>query len=135
VLVASGIPLGYQWSFNQTNAFLTEPNALLTLTNAQLADSGVYSVVVTNAYGSVTSSLANLTVYLTAAAVLNGPVALAGNQVQFTIGGVAGFKYAVEASTNLADWVRVVTNTSPFVFVDAQAGNYGQRFYRAVYLP
>src|ERR1035437_452482 len=54
-------PLIYQWQWNGSSI----PNATGTsfsIPNAQTADSGSYSLVVTNAYGAATSSLAMLTV-------------------------------------------------------------------------
>ncbi len=60
-------PLNYQWRFNGNNlansgrvSGATSTN--LTITGVQLADAGNYTVVVTNAYGAVTSSVAVLTV-------------------------------------------------------------------------
>ena len=53
-------PLSYQWLFNGTNIF----GAMQTnysRTNVQAADTGNYSVIVTNSAGSVTSSVAGLT--------------------------------------------------------------------------
>lgn len=53
-------PLGYQWLFNGSNIFgATQTN--YTRTNVQAADAGNYSVIVTNFAGSVTSSVAVLT--------------------------------------------------------------------------
>ena len=59
-VVASGSKsLSYQWWLNGTN--LPGANkASLTITNAQLPDSGNYFVIVTNVYGSITSSVASL---------------------------------------------------------------------------
>ena len=54
-------PLSYQWFFNVTNAVGSNTN-ILTLTGAQAANAGSYSVVVTSAYGAVTSSVATLIV-------------------------------------------------------------------------
>ena len=61
--VAAGgtAPLGYQWMFNGTN-LAGAVNATLMLTNLQAAEAGSYTVLVTNAYGSVLSSNAVLTV-------------------------------------------------------------------------
>jgi len=59
---ASGTsPLDYQWWFNGSNAVGNNAN-LLTITNAQTSQGGTYSVVITNSAGSVTSSVAMLTV-------------------------------------------------------------------------
>lgn len=58
-------PLGYQWRFTGTNLPGATSNSY-TRTNAQLADAGNYTVVITNASGSITSDVAALTV--------NGPL-------------------------------------------------------------
>ena len=60
-------PLGYQWCFNGSpispNARVSgTTNATLIISNAQFADIGSYSVVVSNPFGSVLSSSASLTV-------------------------------------------------------------------------
>ena len=59
---ATGVPLpSYQWQLNGTNVSgATGPT--LTIANTQLADAGIYTVVVTNGSGSVTSSPATLAV-------------------------------------------------------------------------
>jgi hypothetical protein len=66
--------------------------------------------------------------------VLGSPV-VAANLVQFTVTGVAGNSYAVDASTNLtaAGWVPVLTNQSPFTFKDTNTSP--QRFYRVRSVP
>ncbi|HEV2392999.1 MAG TPA: immunoglobulin domain-containing protein, partial [Verrucomicrobiae bacterium] len=56
-------PLGYQWYFNQTNSLLDQTNESLALSNIMVSQSGLYEVVVTNAYGSITSAPAQLTVF------------------------------------------------------------------------
>ncbi|MGD0651989.1 MAG: M4 family metallopeptidase [Verrucomicrobiia bacterium] len=62
VVVANGKPpLSYQWSFNGTNLD-GMTSASLTLTNVQFSQAGNYAVLVTNAFGSVISSNAVLTV-------------------------------------------------------------------------
>jgi uncharacterized repeat protein (TIGR01451 family) len=62
-VIADGAPpLFYQWRFNAT-PIAGATNATLLLTNIQLTDAGNYSVVVSNQYGSVTSTLAELIVF------------------------------------------------------------------------
>jgi hypothetical protein len=58
-----------------------------------------------------------------------------GGQFSFQVTGIAGAKYAVEASSDLTRWSSVQTNTSPFTFQDGMTNGVGQRFYRATFLP
>ena len=57
--------LSYQWLFN-SNPLAGATNNLLVITNVQAGNAGNYQVVVANAYGSVTSSVALLTVLVPA---------------------------------------------------------------------
>ena len=60
---ADGIaPLSYQWQLNGTN-LTASTNAVLNLTNITASQAGEYTVVVSNSFGTVTSSAAVLTVY------------------------------------------------------------------------
>ena len=61
VYVLAAVPLAYQWTFNGTNLPYAT-NATLTLTNVSLSNSGTYSVLANNPFGSVVSSNAVLTV-------------------------------------------------------------------------
>jgi len=54
-------PLSYQWRFRGTN-LNGATSSLLSLSDVQSSDAGTYSAVVSNAFGSVTSSNAVLTV-------------------------------------------------------------------------
>jgi len=47
--------LGYQWQFNQKN-ISGATNSSYSITNAQLANAGPYSVLITNSVGSITAS-------------------------------------------------------------------------------
>ena len=62
--VAAGgtAPLAYQWYFNQTNAIVNATNASLALSGLSAGQSGGYSVVITNSFGSITSAVAVLRV-------------------------------------------------------------------------
>lgn len=61
-LAQGGMPLHYQWFFNRTNPLpgATDPRFLLN--NLAPADSGNYTVVVTNTFGSITSAPAAVVV-------------------------------------------------------------------------
>jgi hypothetical protein len=134
-VVADGTaPLNYQWSFNGTNLG-GATNVTLMLTNVTADQAGVYSVTITNMAGSVTSSNAVLSVYATTAATLNGCSFACDNGFLFQVAGIPGFNYAVQVSTNLIDWVSLITNASPFCFTDANATNSPQQFYRTFYVP
>lgn len=62
-VVANGEqPLFYQWYFNGTNAIAAATNASLTIQNISLNSDGLYSVVITNAIGTITSQNAALRV-------------------------------------------------------------------------
>jgi hypothetical protein len=62
--------LRYQWYFNTNTALANATNASVTITSAQFTNTGFYSVVVTNSYGAITSSFAELTV--SASVITNG---------------------------------------------------------------
>jgi len=53
----------------------------------------------------------------------------------FNLTGTPGAFYVVEVSTNLVNWVPVLTNPAPFNFVDSNAAKFSRRFYQAVPLP
>jgi len=82
-------PLAYQWHFNGTNL----PGATastLSLSNVQTNQAGLYSATVTNAFGSVDSTSATLSVFVPPA-ISTQPVpqtVLAGQSVSFFV--VAG---------------------------------------------
>ena len=53
-------------------------------------------------------------------------------QFTFNVSGAITYPYVVQSSTNLINWVSLQTNTSPFTFVDTNANQFSQRFYRTV---
>jgi hypothetical protein len=133
VIAGGGTPLSYQWQFNSTN-LVGATNTTLTLNDTTTNQTGAYSVTVTNAVGTVTSSNAVLSVYSSAAPTMNTASFSGSTGFQFQVAGVPGFNYAVQASTNLVDWISLITNTSPFSFTDTNTPGFQQRFYRSIYL-
>jgi hypothetical protein len=84
--------------------------------------------------GATVSSVNNsirTTGYPTPAATLTAAVQ-PGGKFKVSVNGVPGYRYEIQASTNLMDWIPLQTNTAPFVFVDPDAGKFQQRFYRTV---
>jgi hypothetical protein len=55
---------------------------------------------------------------------------------RFSLNGLWGDNYVVQASTNLTNWVSISTNAIPacgfVVVVDPNSTNFSRRFYRAV---
>ena len=88
VVGAQGVPmLNYQWFFG-VNPIAGQTNSDLVLTNVLPSQAGFYSVVVSNAYGSVTSSNALLTVLTYPPTITSQPgnVAIyAGSNATFTV--------------------------------------------------
>jgi hypothetical protein len=135
-----GLATNRCWFLNQSNliASTVGTNSSLSLTNVQLTDSGIYSVVVTNLFGAVTSAPAILFVYTNTAqlaAQLAAPANPSNGQFQFSIAGVTGFNYAVQVSSNLVNWVSLQTNVVPFGFTDTNMNLAPHRFYRSVIVP
>ncbi len=127
-ITAAGTGLNYQWMYNSNN-IATATNAVLTLNNVTTVQAGTYYVTVSNSAGSTNSPPASLTVYSTTAATLT-PVSPVTGQFALCVSGVTNYQYVVQASTNLVNWVSVQTNTAPFTFVDSNASQFNQRFYR-----
>ena len=110
-------PLAYQWRFNGTNlAGATGTN--LTLANVQLTNAGNYAVVVTNNYGSVTSAVASLTVWVppTITSQPQSQTNITGTTASFhiTATGTAALGYQwQQGGVNLANGGRVTGALSP----------------------
>ena len=86
VAAAGAAPLNYQWQFNGTN-LSGATSTSLTLTGVQPANTGSYTVVVTNSAGLVTSAVAVLTV-LVPPTITTQPLsqnATQGASVTFTV--------------------------------------------------
>lgn len=60
--VSGTAPLSYQWYYNTNTVISGATTNSLSLGAADLAESGTYQLIVTNLYGSATSSLASVTV-------------------------------------------------------------------------
>ena len=127
--------LAYQWRFNGTNIAGANSSSYTRL-NAQVVHAGNYSVVVTNVSGSVTSSVAALTLTPTLPLQFTSIARLLDGRVTLGINGEAGFNVQLRTSTNLTTW-SVLTNLSnpsgSFSFTDAPPVNVLNQFYRALY--
>jgi Pro-kumamolisin, activation domain/Immunoglobulin I-set domain len=138
-VMATGSPtLAYQWQINGTNltdggSIAGSSTAALSVNPADATNAGSYDVVVANAYGSVTSSVATLNVVFS----FQSAVQNSDGSVSFTWLTTPGVPYQVQYTTNLAltNWINLgpaivasnsVTTASDTNDVDPQ------RFYRII---
>jgi len=112
---------------------IAAPGPTLVLNNVGGSNAGAYDLVVSNPYGSVTSSVINLTVVLQPlrAVLADGP----GVQLQFQ--GAPGVSYVLEAAPSFTPpviWSPVVTNAADasgnWIFTDTNAPSNAARYYR-----
>jgi GH25 family lysozyme M1 (1,4-beta-N-acetylmuramidase) len=73
VAFAAGTSYTLQWTFNGTNTISGATNATYTITDAQLANAGNYTVTISNSAGTVTSSQGYLSVL---SPIMNSPAAI-----------------------------------------------------------
>ena len=87
VTATGSTPFSYQWFFDG-GSLASATASSYTVANAQSSNAGSYSVIVTNAYGMQTSSVATLTVILPP--IINSEpasqLAAVSNSVSFTVG-------------------------------------------------
>jgi uncharacterized delta-60 repeat protein len=111
-------PMFYQWF--KAGAALTDGGSIsgsagqtLTLNGVLGTDAGAYAVVITNSFGSVTSSVATLTVILAPPQNFLAQPSADGLSLQFT--GSPNYPYILQSTTNLVPplaWQSVLTNLS-----------------------
>ena len=134
---ASGsAPLIYRWYFNtNTPLFSASAVAALSLTNVTPQSAGFYAVLITNAYGSVTSSVASLTIVIP---LVSNIVSGVNGSVTLNFIGLPNATTRIWANTNLAlpsGWQPIFTNTTTlpngtWQFTDTNTAGYPLRFYR-----
>jgi uncharacterized delta-60 repeat protein len=128
-------PLNYQWMVNGT-PIPGATNSHLGLNSARLSDSGgTFTVVVTNAAGSITSFPATLTVLdisKITPPTMTSPT-LGPNGFTFQFSWPQGLAYVVLASSDLVNWTPIaadVAQSNTVFFTDPVAPNSSSRFYR-----
>lgn len=110
----------------------------LTISNATPADAGSYTLTVSNAVGSVTSSNATLLVLGNVVPVtldiVTSALGMTAKGFNVQLSGPSGSNYVIEASTDLQNWAPISTNAAPsgkVSYTDTAATNFPSRFYRA----
>jgi hypothetical protein len=136
VSASSTVPINYQWYFNQDFPIEGTVFSALTLPDVTPQSAGGYSVVITNAFGSITSSVASLTVVTPLISnIVNGT----NGRVTLNFTGLPNTTTRLWATTNLtlpASWQPVYTNTTTttngtWQFIDTNAAGYPVRYYRS----
>jgi hypothetical protein len=125
VMTAGTAPLAYQWMFENQN-LPGATNATLTVSNAQAANEGIYSVTVQNAVGSVVSGPILVRVEPAAPAIVSGPASLAvpaATNVVFSVVGAGSQPMSYMWFFNGAP-IAAATG-SQYSISDAQAWNAG----------
>ncbi len=127
VSASGSVPLSYQWYFNTNTLIGGATTNLLTITNAQAINAGAYSVIITNTAGSVTSSIATLTVTDAPPTIAIQPQnqsISAGGNTTFSVSasGTAPLTYQWYFNTNTVI-PSATTNTLPII--NAQSSNAG----------
>ena len=115
VVGASGAePLRYQWLFNSTAPVAGATNSALTIALVQPGDAGSYSVVITNLFGSVTSSPAPLRVLLPPKVVSqpSSQTLTPGQAVGFVVGAIGETPLAYQWFFNLIVPIPNATNST-----------------------
>jgi hypothetical protein len=135
-VAATGPALAYQW---QKNGFdLPAANSTTyTIQTTTTNDSGNYRTIITNANGSVTSSVARLTVGLPPQTLSVNTGAGEGIHLQMT--GTPDYPYVLESATNLMPpvvWQSLLTNNADsngvWSFTDTNTASFQQRYYRVM---
>jgi uncharacterized repeat protein (TIGR03803 family) len=135
-LSASGA-LSCQWQFD-ANDIANATNDTLSRTNVQITNAGYYQAIVTNVNGATTSAVVTLSItnvplsFVTSASAAQ----YSAGQFAFTLTNLTGQgTLVIEASSDLRQWTPIFTNPPAYgtlPFIDANAGAYTDRFYRAV---
>jgi hypothetical protein len=123
--------LNYQWYFNGVPIDVAT-NATLDFTSIQPTNAGLYSVVVSSPYGTITNAAYQV--------IVNPANVSLGFYPGLTITGVEGYSYIIQSSTNLENtngWLTLtnLTLTQPVQLwidttVDASSPFNQQHFYQ-----
>ena len=136
--VSGSQPLSYQWWFNGNPLATAGLTNRLQLDNVSTNDSGSYQLVLTNAVGSVTSSVARLTILVNGASsapylwLLNHDPS-GGDGIMIAL--ESGRNYRVQSSTDLTSWTDVtnfLSHSSLVVFTNSNFENLPSLYYRVV---
>jgi len=133
-LTAAGLSptadLTFQWLLNGL-VISGQTRSNLVHQSLEASHAGTYKAVLRNFAGSVTGTVATVTV--ATPVQLTAAIELSNSAPMLHLSGVPGRGYVIESSSNLTQWAPLHTNSStfsPIQFVDPVAPNAPQRFYR-----
>ncbi len=132
VRVDGETPFSFQWQFNGV-ALPDKTDDHILLSPLLESNGGIYTVVVSNAYGSVTSQGAILKV--NPRLVANPPATPGSNKITLSLAGNPGETYQVQASDDLTHWTTVAILTivnGVATYTDTAGPGTQQRFYRLI---
>jgi hypothetical protein len=119
----------FQWQFNG-QIIPGATRDILSLTNVQPSDAGIYMLSVSNQVGVVVSRPAKLVV---ASPILLQAISSSGGADILNVNGPTGRQYVLQVSGDLNHWVDLQTNSvtvAPFQFSVQNSTGAPQRFYR-----
>ncbi len=124
---------GFEPATGQRFTLLSAPaiTGSFSQTNLPPVTSGGVGLVVSQSPNAIVAEAVSFTPWLSA------PGLSSNREAQFTVSGVAGYRYVVQSRTNLSSgsWMPVLTNTAPFVFTGSNTAAAPSRFYRAIVAP
>jgi uncharacterized repeat protein (TIGR03803 family) len=142
VAVFGARPFFYQWRKNGVDLTDGEnvsgsTSRILTLTNVSMLNTGRYSVVVSNAFGSVTSNEALLSVVV---APVFQSITNANGTIRLTWSAIVGQRYRLQQRSTLTsgNWSNlgsIITASGNTVTASDIIGVNVQRFYRVILVP
>ncbi len=110
-LVAAGsAPLSYQWYANTNTPIIGATNSTFSLTNVQT--NGIYDAVVSNSYGSVTSSIVKLTVLPNAPATLTATAGVKSVALTYTSAKNATFYTIYRSKISGGPYTKIATTSA-----------------------
>ena len=138
VTAAGSGPMEYSWYFSNPLPLPGATKSVLALSGLEAGAAGNYHVVIGNAFGSVTSSIASLTLLVSKAAprlaLVGGNADHQNHPFAFQVFGQPGQNIVIESSMNLHLWVPLATNqfTGQMLLYTAPAtSGESPQFYRA----
>ena len=130
-VVRGALPLTYQWFFNG-KVMMGATNAVLCFAPALTNSAGNYQMIITNMYGSATSAVATLTVWLQPNSY--GISKIGGANPTVFLASTPGSTSRLWTSTNLTQWAVVATvildSNGLAQFCDTNAARIQRQFYR-----